>query len=178
MKIHLYWLCLCLLLVYMRMCAPPVLGRQDKTSRSRQRSEGISSLELESLQVARSTLEMEQEQVLLTTHPSFQPSCLPLFLICICFAFYWHRWSGFVKVAGIPHSFVNFIYNIFLQIMGFYRWILIFPILINSCLYLWPSLSSWGSQVCVNTLAILLLFTKDEEHFLICIDALPACVSV
>lgn len=51
---------------------------------SRQRSEGISSLELESLQVAMSTLEMEQEQVLLTTHPSFQPSsCLPLFFVCL-----------------------------------------------------------------------------------------------
>lgn len=111
--------------------------------------------------------------------PIFPAFLSPSVLICFCFAFYWHCWSGFVKVAGTPHSFVNFIYNIFLQIMGFYRWILIFPILINSCLYLWPSLSSWGSQVCVNTLAILLLFTKDEEHFfLICIDALPACVSV
>lgn len=74
---------------YAYVC-PTCAGQTRQDKRSRQRSEGISSLELESLQVAMSTLEMEQEQVLLTTHPSFQPSCLPLFLICFCFAFYWH----------------------------------------------------------------------------------------
>lgn len=107
--------------------------------------------------------------------PAFLPPSVLCLFVCFCFAFYWYCWSGFVKVAGIPHSFEIFIYNVFLQIVGCCRWILIFPILINPCLNLWPSLSSWGSHYLFY---FSLLKMKDIFNMHWCFACMCVCVRV